>query len=141
MMYESHSEKDTRKIAEKFASDIRSGDVICIDGELGAGKTVFVSAFAKALGVTEYISSPTFTVVNEYSGKIPVFHFDVYRITDAEQMYDIGFDEYIFGNGVCIIEWSRNIEEILPRGRYEITIRRDYSKGDDYREIKIKKKA
>lgn len=137
MIYHSYSAEDTEKIAQEFAQKIVSGDVICLNGELGAGKTVFVTAAARVLGVEEYISSPTFTIVNEYSGKIPVYHFDTYRISDADEMEEIGFDEYIYGEGVCIIEWSCNIESALPENRYEITIKRDYSKGENYRLIEI----
>lgn len=137
MIYESYSEKDTQKIAEEIAAQIKCGDVICLNGDLGAGKTVFVTALARAMGVTEYISSPTFTIVNEYSGKMPIYHFDVYRIADCDEMFEIGFEEYIYGGGLCIIEWSCNIEEILPEDRYEIEIRRNYDKGDDYREISV----
>jgi len=139
MIYDSYSENDTQKIAEDMADNIKSGDVICLNGELGAGKTVFVTALARAMGVTEYISSPTFTIVNEYSGRIPIYHFDVYRISDCDEMFEIGFDEYIYGGGLCIIEWSSNIEDILPEERYEVNIRRNYDNGDDYREISIKK--
>lgn len=139
MIYDSYSENDTKNIAKEIAQDLKAGDVICLNGDLGVGKTVFVTALSRALGVDEYISSPTFTIVNEYSGKMPIYHFDVYRIADPEEMFEIGFDEYIYGEGLCIIEWSCNIEDILPDKRYEIDIERDYSKGEDYRSISIKK--
>lgn len=137
MIYHSYSEEDTGKIAAEFAKKLVPGDVVCLNGELGAGKTVFVRSAAETLGVEDYISSPTFTIVNEYSGRIPVYHFDAYRIADAEEMEEIGFDEYIYGCGVCIIEWSSNIEQALPKGRYEITFKRDYEKGENYRMIEI----
>lgn len=138
MIYHSYSEEDTGRIAAEFARALEAGDVVCLNGDLGAGKTVFVAAAARALGVEEYISSPTFTIVNEYSGRMPVYHFDAYRIADADEMEEIGFDEYIYGGGVCIIEWSCNIEAALPEDRYSITIERDYEKGEDYRRIEIK---
>lgn len=141
MVYHSYSEKDTARAAAEFARTLSVGDVVCLNGDLGAGKTVFVAAAAKAIGVKEYISSPTFTIVNEYSGRIPVYHFDAYRIADADEMEEIGFDEYIYGDGVCIIEWSCNIEAALPAERYEVTIKRDYEKGEDYRLIEIKKRG
>ena len=137
--YESYSESDTAKIAEDIAKHIIPGDIICLDGDLGAGKTVFTAALVKALGVSEYISSPTFTIVNEYSGKMPVYHFDAYRIADPDEMFEIGFEEYISGEGLCIIEWSSNIEDILPEQRYEIKIERDYAKGENYRIISVLK--
>ena len=139
MIYESYSETDTAGIAEEIAEKIVPGDIICLNGDLGAGKTVFTSALAKALGVSEYISSPTFTIVNEYSGKMPVYHFDAYRIADSDEMFEIGFEEYISGEGLCIIEWSVNIADILPSDRYEITIERDYEKGENYRVISVVK--
>ena len=137
--YESYSESDTAKIAEDIAKHIIPGDIIFLDGDLGAGKTVFTAALVKALGVSEYISSPTFTIVNEYSGKMPVYHFDAYRIADPDEMFEIGFEEYISGEGLCIIEWSSNIEDILPEQRYEIKIERDYAKGENYRIISVLK--
>lgn len=133
----SESPEATAKFAYDFAKTLKSGDVVCLDGDLGVGKTAFVQGLAKGLGIDDYISSPTFTIVNEYNAPLPLYHFDVYRIGDSEEMYDIGFDEYIFGDGVCVIEWSANISDILPEKRYEITINKDYSKNENYREIII----
>lgn len=133
----SESPEATAEFAYSFAKTLKSGDVVCLDGDLGVGKTAFVQGLAKGLGIDDYISSPTFTIVNEYDAPIPLYHFDVYRIGDSEEMYDIGFDEYIFGDGVCVIEWSANISDILPEKRYEITINKDYSKNENYREIVI----
>lgn len=133
----SESPEATAEFAYNFAKTLKSGDVVCLDGDLGVGKTAFVQGLAKGLGIDDYISSPTFTIVNEYNAPLPLYHFDVYRIGDSEEMYDIGFDEYIFGDGVCVIEWSANISDILPEKRYEITINKDYSKNENYREIVI----
>ena len=104
-------------------------------GDLGAGKTAFVQGLAKALGITSHITSPTFTIINEYEGRLPLYHFDVYRIADCDEMYEIGYDEYINGDGVCIIEWAELIEDIFPDKYYKITILKDDEKGFDYRKI------
>ncbi|MCX7714476.1 MAG: tRNA (adenosine(37)-N6)-threonylcarbamoyltransferase complex ATPase subunit type 1 TsaE [Clostridia bacterium] len=139
MKYQSNSPEDTAKIAAKYSKVLKAGDVVCLNGDLGVGKTVFVQALAKALGVDEYISSPTFTIVNQYQGKFTLYHFDAYRIADCDEMYEIGYDEYVYGDGICIIEWGQNISEILPEERYEITIEKDYDKGENYRLITIEK--
>ena len=115
MIKEVYSEKETRDFAYEMAQKAEVGQVYCLDGDLGVGKTVFTKGFAEGLGIDDDITSPTFTIVNEYhSGRIPFYHFDVYRIGDVEEMEEIGFDEYIFGEGVCLIEWANLIEEILP---------------------------
>lgn len=108
-------------------------------GDLGAGKTAFVQGLAKGLGIQEPITSPTFTIVNEYSGRLMLYHFDVYRIADSDEMFEIGYDEYIDGDGVCVIEWPQLISDILPKQRYEITISKDYNESEDYRKIKIER--
>ena len=109
---------------------------------MGAGKTAFVQALAKELGVDDYLSSPTFTIVNCYEGKnMPFYHFDVYRIQDIDEMYEIGYEEYIYGDGVTVIEWAELIAEILPEDRYDITIEKDYDKGENYRKITIEGKG
>lgn len=141
MIYHSDSPQQTAEIAKRFADTLRGGEVICMNGDLGVGKTVFVQALAKALGIEDYINSPTFTIVNQYEGRLPLYHFDVYRINDCEEMYDIGYDEYIGGNGVCVIEWAENIKEILPDSYCKITILKDYEKGDDYRLINIENRG
>ena len=139
MVYNSNSPRETQNIAKAFSKELKGGDVICLNGDLGAGKTAFVQGLAKAIGIDECISSPTFTIVNCYDGKIPLYHFDVYRIGDSEEMYDIGYDEYIYGNGISVIEWSEIISDILPENRYEIVIKKDFDKHEDYREILIEK--
>jgi len=120
----STSENETRNIAEKLGSMLSAGNVLCIYGNLGAGKTVFASGISKGLGISEHISSPTFTIVNEYAGRLFFFHFDAYRI-DSNEFLDIGGDEYIYGEGVTLIEWPENISDILPTERLEIYI--DYN--------------
>lgn len=117
--YTSRSEEDTMEIAENLESEKFPGMVICLDGELGSGKTVFVKGFAKALGITETITSPTFSLVKEYlDGEMPLFHMDVYRLDDANE--DFGLDDYLNQNGVCIIEWPEMIESQLPEERLDI---------------------
>lgn len=110
-------------MAEDFSHRLQPGDVVCMRGDLGAGKTTFVQALAKGLGIDQPVTSPTFTIVNEYcGGRLALYHFDVYRICDVDEMFEIGWDEYVDGDGVCVIEWADKIREILPKSRYEITI-------------------
>lgn len=138
MEYISNSSDETKKIAYEFSKSLKSGDVVCMYGEMGVGKTAFVQGLAEGLGITEPITSPTFTIVNEYCGRLALYHFDVYRIGEAEEMYEIGYDEYIDGDGVSVIEWPQLINELLPRKRYNITIEKDYETGNyDYRKITI----
>ena len=141
MLYKSNSAKETENIAKAFAKTLKSGDVVCLNGDLGVGKTAFTAGLAKGLGITDYISSPTFTIVNCYSGSVPLYHFDVYRISDSTEMYDIGFDEYIEGDGIAVIEWAEMIEDILPLKRYEVTITKNIDIHEDYREISIEKRG
>ncbi len=111
--------------------------MICLDGDLGAGKTAFAKGLIKSLGVEEHVTSPTFTIVNEYNGKWPIYHFDVYRINDIEEMYEIGFEEYVYGDGISIIEWADNIKEIIPSSHMKVEIKKDLNRGENYREIMI----
>ncbi|SHH36152.1 tRNA (adenosine(37)-N6)-threonylcarbamoyltransferase complex ATPase subunit type 1 TsaE [Tepidibacter thalassicus] len=108
------NEEETKEIGYKLGKLLNKGNVVCLIGDLGAGKTTITQSIAKGLGVDDYITSPTFTIVNEYEGRVPLYHFDVYRISSSEEMYEIGFEEYIYGQGVCIIEWANLIEDILP---------------------------
>lgn len=133
------SPEETFSFAEEFAGSLSAGDVICMYGDLGAGKTLFAQGIAKGLGVAENVNSPTFTIVNEYDGNLPFYHFDVYRIADPDEMYEIGFDEYLFGEGVCLIEWAELIEELLPYPRINITITRDPENPESARNIKIER--
>lgn len=138
MVKESFCEKDTWNLGFEMGSKAEPGTVICLDGDLGVGKTVFTAGFAKGLGIMTPICSPTFTILQVYEeGRLPLYHFDVYRIGDPTEMDEIGFDEYAFGEGVCLIEWGSMIEEILPEGTIFITIKKTLDKGFDYREISI----
>ena len=135
---ESFTWQDTFSLGEKLGKTVNSGTVICINGDLGVGKTVFTQGFAKGLGIDEPISSPTFTIVQEYhTGRIPFYHFDVYRIGDVSEMDDIGYEDYFFGNCVCLIEWACLIEEIIPKAAIAVTIEKNLKKGFDYRLITI----
>lgn len=138
MKIESYSTEDTFAYGEKCGREAKAGQVFCLNGDLGVGKTVFTQGFAKGLGIQEPVTSPTFTIVQEYEeGRLPFYHFDVYRISDPEEMFEVGFDEYLESGGVCFIEWASLIEEILPENRMEITIEKDLSKGFDYRMITL----
>ena len=134
-IYKSFSAEETKAFAENLAKELKSGDVLCMYGDLGAGKTAFVQGIAKGLLIDQYVNSPTFTIVNEYMGTLPLYHFDVYRIGSSDEMFDIGFDEYIDGDGVSVIEWAELIEDILPQNRYNITINK--TDEEDVREITV----
>ena len=138
MIYKSNSPKETFNIAKAFAKKLIKGDVVCLSGDLGTGKTAFVQGLASGLGVTDYVNSPTFTIVQVYEeGKLPLYHFDVYRIGDVEEMEEIGYMDCFYGEGLCLIEWANLIEEILPAEYQEIRITKDLEKGFDYRKIEI----
>ena len=114
--------KETEEFGFRLGSLLKSGDILCLNGNLGAGKTTMTKSIGLGLGVEEYITSPTFTLINEYKGRIPVYHFDVYRLENADELYDLGFDEYFYGKGVCIIEWADKIEKMIPKTRIVIDI-------------------
>lgn len=115
MIYETNSEKETFELGKNLGEQAKAGQIFCLNGDLGVGKTVFTQGFAKGLGIEENVNSPTFTIIQVYEeGRIPLYHFDVYRIGSSDEMYDIGYEEYINGEGVCIIEWANLIEDILP---------------------------
>ncbi len=138
MIYESLSEKDTFDLGKKLGENAKPGQIVCIDGDLGVGKTVFTKGFAEGLGVKDDVVSPTFTIIQEYTdGRLPMYHFDVYRIGHPDEMYDIGYEEYFYGDGVCLIEWSKRIEELLPEVSIHINIEKDLEKGFDYRKITV----
>lgn len=140
-IYESYSYEDTSKIAAEIAQDLKGGEFIAMYGDLGAGKTAFVQGVAKALGIDRPVTSPTFTIVNEYEGRLTLYHFDVYRIEDSEEMYEIGYDEYISSGGVCIVEWAELIEDLFPDEYIKITILKDVDKDFDYRKIILERKG
>lgn len=139
MKYITNSEAETEKIGEEFAKRLVPGDVLCLYGDPGAGKSVFVRGMARGLGISQYITSPTFTLVNEYEdGLIPLYHFDAYRLSDSASAEDSGLDEYFYYDGICAVEWPENIFGIIPERHYSITVSRDLSVSDDYRCIMIK---
>ena len=136
MTFESFSENDTIEIAKGLAEKAQKGEVYALTGDLGAGKTAFTKGFAKGLGIKESVTSPTFTIVQVYeSGRMPLYHFDVYRIGDISEMDEIGYEDCFYGDGVSIMEWADLVEEILPPETVRITISKDLSKGVDYRKI------
>ena len=135
---ESYSPEDTLNLGREMGQNAQPGDVYTLIGDLGVGKTVFTQGIAEGLEIEESICSPTFTIVQVYEeGRMPFYHFDVYRIGDVEEMDEIGYEDYFYGEGLCMIEWANLIEEILPSKRKEITIEKDLEKGFDYRKITI----
>ena len=141
MIIESFSEKETYELGQKLGRQAAAGQVITLIGDLGVGKTVFTQGVAKGLGISEPVNSPTFTIVQVYEeGRMPFYHFDVYRIGDVEEMDEIGYEDYFYGEGICLIEWANLIEEILPESYTQITIEKDLAKGFDYRRIIIEEK-
>lgn len=136
---ESNSPQDTLALGRSLGKEAIPGEVYTLVGDLGVGKTVLTQGIAEGLGIVEPISSPTFTIVQVYEeGRIPFYHFDVYRIGDIEEMDEIGYEDYFYGDGLTMIEWANLIEEILPPNRKEITIEKDLERGFDYRRITIK---
>lgn len=137
-VYETYTSEETWALGEKLGRLAKAGDICSLIGDLGVGKTVFTQGFARGLGVKEPVFSPTFTIVQIYEdGRVPFYHFDVYRIGDPEEMEEIGCEEYFYGNGVCLIEWADLIEEFLPSDRLSITIEKNLEKGFDYRKITV----
>ena len=138
MIKESFCPEETYALGKSLGEAAKAGDVICLNGDLGVGKTVFTQGFADGLEITEPVNSPTFTIVQEYDdGRLPLYHFDVYRIGDVSEMDEIGYEDYFYGDGVCLIEWSNLIEEILPEHVISVTIEKDLEKGFDYRKITV----
>ncbi|MGH4126197.1 MAG: tRNA (adenosine(37)-N6)-threonylcarbamoyltransferase complex ATPase subunit type 1 TsaE [Clostridium sp.] len=127
--------EETYKIGELIGELVNSGDIICLIGDLGTGKTHLTKGIAKGLGIEDHVTSPTFTIVNEYAGRLKLYHFDVYRVNDPDEIEAIGFDEYIFSDAVSIIEWANYIEELIPRNNLTITIEKLPEFGDNYRKI------
>lgn len=136
MVWETWKPEETLALGTKMGKAAKAGEVYCLDGDLGVGKTVFTQGFAKGLGIEEPVNSPTFTIMQQYEeGRLPLYHFDVYRIGDVEEMEEIGYEDCFYGEGVCLIEWSSLIREILPEFLTRITIEKDLSQGFDYRKI------
>ena len=139
MVIETRSPEETFETGRKLGEKAVPGQVVTLMGDLGVGKTVFTQGLARGLGIQEPVSSPTFTIVQVYEeGRLPFYHFDVYRIGDVEEMDEVGFDDYIMGDGVSLIEWADLIEEILPEKRTEVRIEKDLEQGFDYRKITIR---
>lgn len=135
---ESFSPEDTYLLGKQIGESVSAGSVFTLVGDLGVGKTVFTQGLAQGLGITEPVNSPTFTIVQIYEeGRLPLYHFDVYRIGDPSEMDEIGYEDYFYGDGVCLIEWANLIGELLPERYVEITIAKDPEKGFDYRKITV----
>ena len=136
---ESFSAEETFAIGKELAAQAKPGEVYCLYGDLGCGKTVFAKGFAEGLGIDECVNSPTFTIMQTYnSGRLPFYHFDVYRIGDVSEMYELGYEEYFFGEGVCLVEWAELITELLPSDAVYILIEKNIEKGFDYRKITVR---
>ena len=135
LKFHAGSVERTVELGQFLGRVLQKGDNVCLTGDLGTGKTAFTGGIAKALGINGYITSPTFTIINEYEGRLPLYHFDVYRICSADEMLDTGYDEYISGNGVTVIEWAELIEKILPPDRIDICIEKDNAEKTDSRLI------
>ena len=142
MIIETRSAEETYELGVQIGEKAKAGQVFTLVGDLGVGKTVFTQGLAKGLEIEEAISSPTFTIVQVYEdGRLPFYHFDVYRIGDLSEMDEVGFEDYVYGEGVSLIEWANLIDEILPAERTEIIIEKDSSQGFDYRKITIEEKG
>ena len=137
MKFESFSAEETYALGKKLGEEAKPGAVYCLSGDLGVGKTVFTKGFAVGLGVTDTVNSPTFTIVQVYRGRLPFYHFDVYRIEEPEEMEEIGYEDYFYGDGACMIEWAELIEELIPADAVKVCISKDLQKGTDYRLITV----
>lgn len=134
-IWETNSYEETEGLGEALGQEATAGQVYCLDGDLGVGKTVFSKGFAKGLGITEHVTSPTFTIINMYQGRLPLYHFDVYRISSEEDMEETGYEEYFYGTGVSLVEWGNLIPSLLPKETIYLTIEKDPAKGENYRRI------
>jgi tRNA threonylcarbamoyladenosine biosynthesis protein TsaE len=136
MLYKSGSAADTRRIAREIAAGAKRGDIYCLEGTLGAGKTVFAQGFAAGLGYVGEVTSPTFTLVHEYvGGRMPVYHFDLYRLEGVNELEGLGYEEYFYGAGVCLVEWPERAVGLIPEGAVYVRITPDYDAGPEQREI------
>ena len=137
---DSFSPEETFALGKRLGEAAVPGQILCLDGDLGVGKTVFTQGFATGLGIIEPVNSPTFTILQVYEeGRLPFYHFDVYRIADPEEMDEIGYEDYFFGPGVCLIEWATLIEDLLPQEVMHVSISKDLERGFDYRQIVLSK--
>lgn len=136
MVRETHSPEETHAFGRELGRQAQAGEIYCLNGDLGVGKTVFTQGFAEGLGITDIVNSPTFTIVHQYEGgRLPLYHFDVYRIGDIEEMDEIGYEDCFYGEGVCLIEWSELIDEIIPEHAIRVRLEKDPQKGFSYRKI------
>ena len=138
MKTESFSAEETFEYGRQCGLLAQAGQVFCLYGDLGVGKTVFTQGFAAGLGIKEPVNSPTFTIVQVYDAEKPLYHFDMYRIEDEDELEMIGYEDYFFGQGVCLVEWANNVEDVIPKEAKWITIEKDLEQGFDYRKITIK---
>ena len=137
-LFETKGPEETYQFGKELGEKATPGQVYCLDGDLGTGKTVFAQGFAAGLGIDGPVNSPTFTILQVYeNGRLPLYHFDVYRIADPEEMDEIGYEDCFYGEGVCLVEWSELIEEMIPEDAIHITIEKDLEKGFDYRQIRV----
>ena len=138
---ETYSPEETFQAGKRLGEQAGKGQVYCLDGDLGVGKTVFTQGFAKGLGIQSDVNSPTFTIIQQYEeGRLPLYHFDVYRIGDISEMDEIGYEDCFYGEGVCLIEWASLVEEIIPETAIVIRIEKDLEKGFDYRKITVEER-
>ena len=138
MVYETNGWQETFDLGKKLGAEAKAGQVYCLDGDLGVGKTVLTQGFAEGLGIKEAVNSPTFTILQPYEdGRLPLWHFDVYRIGDVSEMDEIGWEDCFYGEGVCMVEWSSRIEELLPENAIRILIEKNPERGFDYRRIRV----
>lgn len=139
MLKETNCPEETYEFGRMMGAAAKAGQIYCLNGDLGVGKTVFTQGFAEGLDICEPVNSPTFTILQEYmEGRLPLYHFDVYRIADVEEMDEIGYEDCFFGEGICLVEWAEKIADILPEDCISITIEKDLDKGFDYRRITVK---
>ncbi|MGL4361816.1 MAG: tRNA (adenosine(37)-N6)-threonylcarbamoyltransferase complex ATPase subunit type 1 TsaE [Cellulosilyticaceae bacterium] len=138
MVFNSLTEEETFEFAYKLATEAKKGEIYCLIGDLGVGKTIFSKGFAKGLGIEESITSPTFTIVQQYDADIPLYHFDLYRIADYDELDFIGYEDYFYGEGICLVEWANNVPDAIPSTAKWIYIDKDLEKGFDYRKITVK---
>ena len=138
MIFSVNSVEETTSLGIALGKLLKSGDIVCLTGDLGTGKTHITKGIAKGLEITDYITSPTFTIVQVYEGEKPLYHFDMYRIEDPDELEMIGYEDYFYGQGICLVEWANNVPDVIPREAIWIDIQKDLEKGFDYRKITIR---